>query len=537
MRERLRARELTLVGGRLPAAGDGDRLVGAPAQGKRLGHGDRGAEAGTFRRLVRDARGGVESSRGIAVGHREVGAQGKQLGWLADVGVQSLRGGVGSAQPPEEVAGAREGQRHALFVPVRGEPREQPLGLLSRARGRHRVHESRREPAPGLQRRAGEARGGLVVVRVERLARRAFEQFGPGAGLEPPAREADRVAAAARPGRLDGVGQAPLERLLVRRAHDLPVQRVGQLGEAAAPVAAQHDEAVADQVAQRRELVLAEQPQLDGHADSHELERGQRRGRERVETGTDDLLQPWPRARTGVPAPDAVLLAQRAVLDRATHELAHEQEVAARQAPDRSGAATIDWPTQSRRQQRLDARGVERLEREERAHVVLPQRLQRVRRGLLAPHGHHRARLTGVDELMQERGRRVVERVGIVDEEHEAPATGPLAQRVPRAHERLAAARIEHGRERPERDRGRRRRRPDPHDIQSGELRRGLRLSEQPRLAGALDAGNHHAAGARIDERLAQQRQLPVTPGDRPSRATSRHARDDVRDGAGHSPS
>ena len=132
VRERLRAGELALRR-RLPAPGDRDRLVAAPADGERLGHRDRGAHPrGLGRgRIGLDRRGHRQRRARVALREREPRAQRVQLGRAGEArgGASPRRGASGRAarpaarrsprgedrfrvggavERPEEVAGADE---------------------------------------------------------------------------------------------------------------------------------------------------------------------------------------------------------------------------------------------------------------------------------------------------------------------------------------------------------------------------------------------------------------------------------------------
>jgi hypothetical protein len=154
--------------GPVPAR-DGDRLVAAAADRERLGHRDRGADAGGLGRgVVALDRGGERQRRArIALREREAGAERVQLGRAAGgrprgqrplARVQDGFGRGRAVQRPEEVPGPHECERRLGAFARRGQAAEHALGFLGPAGGHQgpRLGEAGGEPAPGLQGRAGE---------------------------------------------------------------------------------------------------------------------------------------------------------------------------------------------------------------------------------------------------------------------------------------------------------------------------------------------------------------------------------------------
>ena len=165
--------------------------------------------------------------------------------------------------------------------------------------------------------------------------------------------------------------------------------------------------------------------------------------------------EPRPGLDLAVPAEHATVLSEQPVVESVAHDLAQEQRVAAGQVPQRGDAAAVERRAERGGEQGLDLLARQLAEVEERAQVVLPERPQGVRRRIAPAQRHDRERLARGDELMDERGRCVVEQLAVVDAQHQPPPGGPLGQRVAGPREQLHAV-------------GQRRRRQDRANAPSG---------------------------------------------------------------------
>ena len=210
--ERLRGCQVALAGG-LPAPRDGDGLVAAPADGERLGHGDRGADAGRARARVRrprparpapapragrparrqSGRAGHAARRvrarpsRVALGGRRVVAARAAARASACAAADRPRGPRRAAElagarrrrgPSSASAGGRasrrgskarnERQRRLGALARGGQTGEDALRVLGPAGGHQRAclgRDRRENPHAGLKRGAGEAVFGKVDVR------------------------------------------------------------------------------------------------------------------------------------------------------------------------------------------------------------------------------------------------------------------------------------------------------------------------------------------------------------------------------------
>jgi hypothetical protein len=241
----------------------------------------------------------------------------------------------------------------------------------------------------------------------------------------------------------------------------------------------------------------------------------------------DELREPRSGGDRAAPAPHAAVVGQQAAIDPVADQLAHEQRVAPGQVPQRAHRPTVGRAAQRGAEERLDIVARELGELQQRAQLVLPQRPERVRSALVAPHADDRERLAGGNQLMHQRGRGVVEQVPVVDAQHQAAPRGALDHRVPGPRQQLGALRQapvvdrKQGRERAEGDRARRAGRSDPLDRTALRRRELGGLGGQPRLAHAGRPGEHDATRRAARERIADQPQLGVAPGERPAHARS----------------
>ena len=271
---------------------------------------------------------------------------------------------------------------------------------------------------------------------------------------------------------------------------------------------------------------VAEQVQLERRGHGERLELLACRGADVPGPQVDELREPRPGLERAAPAPDAAVLGEQPAVDPVARELAHEQGVAARQLPDRTGGRTGDRGAEARGEQRLDVVACQRAQLEHGAQLVLPERAHGVRHRRPLPHGDERERLAGSHELVEERGRGGVEQLPVVDAQDQPPSGRALRQRVACVREPLGAAgqrrRRQQRGERAERERGRGTRRAHPRHLGVRALRgRG----GEPGLADAGRAGHHDAAGRAARQGLGDERELGSAPCERPPHARSLTAR------------
>jgi hypothetical protein len=132
----------------------------------------------------------------------------------------------------------------------------------------------------------------------------------------------------------------------------------------------------------------------------------------------------------------------------------------------------------------------ERAELEALRAVVGPERCDRVRRGLAGAHGRNDERGPGGAQVLDERGRRRVEQLGVVHAEDERPPGGLPAQLLDgglqQGEEVIGTHVSGHDTdERPQRHEGRAARRLHPRRGRAGARRRRERLPREARLADA----------------------------------------------------
>ena len=213
-------------------------------------------------------------------------------------------------------------------------------------------------------------------------------------------------------------------------------------------------------------------------------------------------------------------------------ELADEQDVALAGRPDLRDGARLDRPAEHEVQQRVDRRPVEVVEVDAAHPRPVPQRLEPRRHRLGCPHGGDEEDEIGVDELADQRRRRAVEQVEVVDEQHERAVAGLVEE--DRAH------RGDHGDEiaplvgdpggqqvgqRAERHLTRSFGRRGPGDVASGVVGEGQALVGQAGLAHAGRSVDHEAVGPWVGERREEQLELVVPADERPLQREHGHRR------------
>ena len=218
-----------------------------------------------------------------------------------------------------------------------------------------------------------------------------------------------------------------------------------------------------------------------------------------------------------------MLLDEVTGVDRAEHELPHEEHVPATGRPDVGDRGRLDRTAQHQVQQRFDRGSIEVVEVDAPDAGALPQRVQPRRKCRLAADGGNQEHEIGIDELAHERGRRRVQELKVVDEEDEGTVPRLLQQHWShlRHHRHEVAALVT--------DAGRQQVGKCAEGDRSGALGRGRpghvaalpvgvrqALVRQPGLADAGRAMDHEAVSSRIAQRGGEQFELLVPPHEGP---------------------
>ena len=342
------------------------------------------------------------------------------------------------AQPPEETAGAGDGDDGALGV-VGG----QGLGLVQRRL--LVLVPSELEQHPGeevdrVERRrcfmggAGESLRGREGRERVRLPGRRPQQLGVGpvAGVEAQQRQPHRVAVAVRALALELVGEdveqpAPPQ-LGQLGPDDVAVHRMTEPDLLALPV---DDERCESTLLERLDRGAAGEPFEHGEperfAEGDQFERLPDVGREVAEPVGDELGQPRRACRRVADDPHAVLLGEEPEPVGLVEQLPEEQSVAPAAGRQSQRRRSFDLPAEHPLEQRHDRVEAERFEVDPLEQAVLPQRRHRRWHLGVGSHRRHHRDLVAGDELVDERGGRVVEPVRVVEgEEHRAAFAGLL---------------------------------------------------------------------------------------------------------------
>ncbi len=239
----------------------------------------------------------------------------------------------------------------------------------------------------------------------------------------------------------------------------------------------------------------------------------------RVEIGEPDRQQVAERgghAQLAGPDPCVAPLHERAVVERGAHQLPQPERVAARDVPEPLRHCIVDDASQRFLGELRDLVGRQRLQLDAVAEVVLPERDDGVGRRLTAADRDDRDHDTLGHQPVQQRRRRIVEQVRVVDEQDEAASPGSRLEAI---DDRVDGEHVD-GRtvrqQRPERAEGKRRRatrRDEADDLVValalvGEGRR------EPGLADAGDAREHDPAPA--SDRVRGHAELGLAPDEGP---------------------
>ena len=531
---------------RRPAAGSQrlgqrPRLAGPAAREQRLDRADRRRDPGPLAdRRVAEQRLAAAASAGCrpALARRTAGraglrargeAQGRSPGSRRPAARSSASSGA--IERPEQVAGRRQRGRGPLRVVrgLRGERGEQPLGLGRAAACAARAGPDSRAaklgspaPPPGPAARRAPDRARSAPARPPRGTAPRRRPRRPRAG-----------ARRDRTGRLRAALRA-LERV-ARRAWIASRRVAGRSARTASacsgwatstsrrrPSVAALRRARAARAPQRRELARVEQRQLERRPDGHQLEHPPAARAGVADPQVDELGQPRarPRARRAS-ARRRRPSGQQAAVEAVPHQLAQVQGVATGQLPQRVRAGAVERtaePASSRPSASLAASSPSSTS----AHrSSFHSARTRVGRGIVAAHARRREDLAGRHQLVQQRRRRVVQELAVVDAQQEpAPGQrparpGPGQARRPRG--RLGAG--SNGANAPsgiERAEAVARTQATRHATGLGP-RRGL--AEQPGLADARRPDDHDPAGRGVRERVLDQPELGLATGEGPGAA------------------
>ncbi len=242
--------------------------------------------------------------------------------------------------------------------------------------------------------------------------------------LEASGRDANRILATTCAISIDAVGmveeQAPPREGRHPSAHDLAVKRVRQRHLLPAPVGVYCEEARSIERLER----LASHHGLDDsetgglpHRQDVESSLGLRV--ECAEPVGNELVQARRRDERASEAPHSPLVAETATVDRAEHELPDKEHVALAGRPDLARGARLDRASEHKVEQRVDRRPVEIAEIDATHAGAMPERFQAGGHWFGRSDGGDQEDEVGIDELRDERRRRLVERVEVVDEQHE----------------------------------------------------------------------------------------------------------------------
>ena len=360
----------------------------------------------------------------------------------------------------------------------------------------------------------------------QRVAGGDSELFRPRAiaGIEPPQRDTEELRRGTVRCRLQSVRQLQLHVIASRRRHsvaeDFSEQRVRQRDiDAIAP--ARSDKAAP----------LQSSSQLDNAEMTQTIDRKRLTDRDDFERGTvvlvqvaharcDDIRKPMARCQRASPLPQSLCAGKRAGLETVEEDLAQVQRVTAARRPEELQRRAFDCTVEHGGHNAVHLGASEALERDQRRRAVLPQRDDRVGRWFSAPECRDDARGAAAHEQRDERSRRVVEQVGVVDTEDESAAVSLALERADDAMQCAVAPASERAvghevRDRAERDRCRRVCGRNPFRLVIVGRSSGEDLVGEPRLPDTGGAGQHDAVV--LGERGARQRELIVATDERPT--------------------
>ena len=247
---------------------------------------------------------------------------------------------------------------------------------------------------------------------------------------------------------------------------------------------------------------LVENAHAEGLGVGDQLQRLPFRSAQRDHAGGDDLEQPGGDRERPRQPPEALLALQQVAVPGREHQLAEEERVATARLRERSCRAPLEVPAEHRAEKLLDRRGVERAELDAVGDLVLPESDDGVGRLRLAADGGDHEGVTLARQLTHERGRHVVQPVGVVDQQGEVAVGPPLGDGGSRPAEQLGGrpltgkSREQRG-EGAQRDAGGRLRPKGPGGREAVAFRQLQAFGGQARLADTGRTGDHHAAVSR----------------------------------------
>ena len=160
----------------------------------------------------------------------------------------------------------------------------------------------------------------------------------------------------------------------------------------------------------------------------HELEQGALVGVEPPQARLDDLDEPRRRCDLADQPPDPVAGTQAPVVEGTLHELADEHGVALAPLGEQCGGGRVDRSAQHGDEQGGGGVGVEAGHLDALGQPVLPQGDHGVGSRVTGPHGREHGGRARHGDLVHERGGRIVEQVGVVDEQQQPAVLRPGRQ-------------------------------------------------------------------------------------------------------------
>jgi hypothetical protein len=224
--------------------------------------------------------------------------------------------------------------------------------------------------------------------------------------------------------------------------------------------------------------------------------------------------------------PDAPVIAQRAIPQRAEHEFSEEQDIALGAHRQERHGGGVHASAQREGDDLFDRLGREARNLQSLDETVFPQGNDRVRGGLGYPDRHEDGRGVRRSQLEDQGGGGVVEEVGIVHEHHQPTPGGPFHECGHRAPEEIGPVvghpqvtmvdRRKQRRERPEGEIGRRPCRSHSSGGEASSFCPVQALEREARLAHAGRASQDHPATVRVRDELEETAKLPRPADDRP---------------------
>ncbi len=403
------------------AVGEGQRFIGATGD----------SEGGSTRDRADDQRaravGPLDDHFGLLDGAGEVPVQEvvrcelteqlvapRAFGQLPDRVAQDGRCVLPPVEAPERDPGASERDERMLSIQRRERrgPLQRDLTFLGTTQsGEHFAEQMvRHHVGPvGSNGRASESLGQGVVVREPRVVRRINELggFDGASRRERPHGNAHAVVPAASTRCADRLGQSAFDRHRPERRQcvpdHFPVHRMRESDFAATPVDVESDQAprlehldVLDRAERRHDVESERLTQRD------ELERSARTGAEVLESGVDQLAQPRACAEGSDEPPDAVLVDQQVRLLGAEQQLSEQEWIAFARSPQLVGGGSVHVAAERDREQPFGVRAVERAHVDAESQFVLPQRRDRIGRGLTRTQGHDDEHLRVAREIVDD---------------------------------------------------------------------------------------------------------------------------------------